>query len=158
MRRSMSVIALLCSWALWPSAAAYAQIAGIPVSCRDFRGVPVALVPDPTLPDVGAARIVNNQPVIFMNPAVLNVQAPAMQLFWYAHECGHHALGHMVNLNQMSEAQADCWAVRTGRSQGWFPPQAFQLLIATLGNSPGDFWGHLPGPARIRNMAACYSQ
>jgi hypothetical protein len=92
-----------------------------------------------------------------MNPNVLGVQAPVMQLFWYAHECAHHVLGHMLMMAPTNESNADCWAVRTGRDQGWFPPQAFQLLVATLSNSPGSVWGHLPGPARINNMWACYN-
>ncbi len=128
------------------------------MSCNDFQGHPVVLAAAPSLPDVGAARIVNNQPVIFMNPSVLGAYPPVMQLFWYAHECAHHALGHLVTMASTNEADADCWAVRTGRSQGWFPPQAFQLLVATLGNSPGSTWGHLPGPARVGHMWACYNQ
>jgi hypothetical protein len=47
--------------------------------------------------------------------------------------------------------------VTTGKRQGWFPPQAFQGLIQELGNSPGDWSGHLPGPARIQNMWNCYN-
>jgi hypothetical protein len=91
-----------------------------------------------------------------MNPLVLNQQPPVLQLFWYAHECAHHVLGHIVNPNLTNEASADCWAVKTGRQQGWFPPGAFQLLAQVLQNSPGSIWGHLPGPARIQNMMACY--
>jgi hypothetical protein len=136
--------------------AAEAQIAGYPVSCVDFQGRPVALSAAPQLPDVGAARIFNGQPVILMNPLVLNQQPPVLQLFWYAHECAHHVLGHIVNPNLTNEASADCWAVKTGRQQGWFPPGAFQLLAQVLQNSPGSIWGHLPGPARIQNMMACY--
>jgi hypothetical protein len=157
--RASSVMAVLsCVSVLGSGAVAQAQIAGVPVSCYDFQSRPVALVPAPNLPDVGAARIVNNQPVIFMNPAVLGPQAPVMQLFWYAHECAHHVLGHLAMIARTNEANADCWAVKTGRSQGWFPPQAFQLLVLTLGNSPGSVWGHLPGPARIQNMWNCYNQ
>ena len=96
-------------------------------------------------------------PVIYMNPGVLQQQPVEMQLFWYAHECAHHALGHLAYPNLMNEAAADCWAVRVGRSQGWFPPYAFQYLVQVLGNSPGSLWGHLPGPARIQNMAQCYN-
>lgn len=155
--RSLGVT-LFCIAVLAAVPAAEAQIGGVPVSCADFRGIPVALVPAPGLADVGAARIVNGQPVIFLNPQILGAQAREMQLFWYAHECAHHVRGHLVNLVMTNEADADCWAVKTGRNQGWFPPQAFQLLVQTLGNSPGSMWGHLPGPARIRNMWSCYNQ
>jgi len=152
------LFALACLAVLATGSAAEAQIAGVPVSCVDFRGFPVALVPAPQLPDVGAARIVNGQPVILINPRVLSAQAPVMQLFWYAHECAHHVRGHLANIAISNEADADCWAVKTGRNQGWFPPQAFQLLVEVLGNSPGSLWGHLPGPQRIQNMWGCYNQ
>jgi hypothetical protein len=151
-------VTLFCVTVLGVVPFAEAQIAGVPVSCFDFRGLPVALVPAPGLQDVGMARIVNNQPVIFLNPQVLGAQPREMQLFWYAHECAHHVRGHLANLAITNEADADCWAVKTGRNQGWFPPQAFQFLVQTLGSSPGSVWGHLPGPARIGNMWSCYSQ
>jgi len=153
-----SVPLMCCLWTLTHVASADAQVAGVPVSCVDFAGRSVALVADPTLPDVGAARIVYGQPVILMNPVVLNRQTRELQLFWYAHECAHHALGHMVNPGPTNEAMADCWAVRTGRQQRWFPPASFQALAQVLQNSPGSIWGHLPGPARLRNMWSCYSQ
>ena len=153
-----SITAFLFAVALLAHApTAIAQIAGVPVSCADFRGVAVALSDAPGLPDVGAARVVNGQPVIFLNSRVLSQQPPEMQLFWYAHECAHHALGHLASVHPFNEAAADCWAVRTGRQQGWFPPYAFQGLIAVLGRSPGSVWGHLPGPQRIANMQSCYT-
>ena len=139
------------------SASAQTMIGGMPVSCNDFRGFPVYVVANPMLNDVGMATLgPNGQPIMVLNPGVLQSQPPVLQLFWYAHECAHHVLGHIVNRSQLNEAQADCWAVRTGRQQGWFPPQAFQLLIQVLGNSPGSPWGHLPGPAQIQNMLSCY--
>ncbi|MBM3526572.1 MAG: hypothetical protein FJX62_00635 [Alphaproteobacteria bacterium] len=133
------------------------MVGGMPVYCNDFRGIPVVLVPNAGLNDVGMATLgPGGQPVMILNPMVMNSLPPVMQLFWYGHECAHHVLGHIARRSPTNEAEADCWSVRTGRQQGWFPPQAFQLLITTLGNSPGSPWGHLPGPARIRNMMNCY--
>ena len=150
---------LVCLWMLTSVAGAAAQtVGGVPVSCVDFAGRPVALIADPTLPDVGAARIFNGQPVIVMNPQVLNRQPQVLQLFWYAHECAHHVLGHVVHMSPMNESMADCWAVKTGRQHQWFPPAGFEALAQVIGNSPGSIWGHLPGPARLENMRACYSQ
>lgn len=159
MTGSRSVILLATIGLCFAVSSAQAQhvIAGVPVYCADFRGIPVTLFPDATLPDVGRATLgPNGEPVMILNPAVMNRLPPTMQLFWYAHECAHHVLGHMANPGPANESMADCWAVRTGRDQGWFPPQAFEQLVYTLGNSPGSVWGHLPGPARIQNMASCY--
>jgi hypothetical protein len=139
------------------TARAQHMIGGMPVYCNDFRGIPVTLIANPALNDVGMATLgPAGQPVMILNPTVVGAMPPAMQLFWYGHECAHHALGHIARRGITNEAEADCWAVRTGRQQGWFPPQAFQYLIAYLGNSPGSAWGHLPGPARVQNMMACY--
>jgi hypothetical protein len=130
----------------------------MPVTCHDFRGLPVTVIPNHTLSDVGAATLgPQGQPVMMLNPMVISSLPPIMQLFWYAHECAHHALGHIANRNIFNEAAADCWAVRTGKSQGWFPPQAFQQLIIMLGQSRGSPWGHLPGPQRIQSMLICYT-
>ena len=54
------------------------------------------------------------------------------------------------------EVAADCWAIRTGRNQGWFPPQAFQALMQMFQNNPGDM-AHPNGPVRVQNMWYCYN-
>jgi hypothetical protein len=87
-------------------------IGGMPVSCIDASGVPVVVVSNHLLGDVGVATHELGAPVIHMNPHVLLQMPGALQLFWYGHECAHHVLG-------ASEAAADCWSVRTGRDQGW---------------------------------------
>jgi hypothetical protein len=72
-----------------------------------------------------------------------------LKLYWVAHECGHYQVGN-------SEVAADCWAIRTGRNQGWFPPQAFQALMQMFQNNPGDM-AHPSGPVRVQNMWYCYN-
>ena len=112
---------------------------GVPAACG---GVAFAL--DPNLPDVGMAR----PGVIILNPNVLAGMSSSMKLFWIAHECGHHAVG-------ANEAAADCWAIRLGRNQGWFPPWAFEEMIYQFRFNPGDFT-HAPGPQRVQQMMTCY--
>lgn len=139
-------------------ASAQHMIAGQPVFCNDFRGIPVQLIFDPTLNDVGMATLdAHGRPIMVLNPTVMQHLPQAVQLFWYGHECAHHVLGHVVRRDLSNEVEADCWSVRTGRMQGWFPPQAFQGLIQTLGASHGTPWGHLPGPTRIAAMMQCYT-
>jgi len=125
--------------------------------CVDFRGVPVASILDVTVPDVAVARWApNSAPVILYNPNVLARLAPQTRLFFYAHECAHHALAHGVrNIPFLQEQEADCWAIRTlvGRRilDGGDDVDAVQR---DLSFSPGD-WTHVPGPRRAFNLRAC---
>lgn len=114
---------------------------GIPVACG-----PVVFVLDPNLQDVGMAR----PGYIFLNPFYFQPMSTSAKLFWIGHECGHHVVG-------VNESAADCWAVRLGRDQGWFPPQTFYEMIHQMQNNPGDFF-HPPGPDRVRHMMTCYMQ
>ena len=49
--------------------------------------------------------------MIHLNPELWRLPRP-LQLFWYAHECAHQLYG-------TSEDHADCWAIRSGRDEGW---------------------------------------
>jgi hypothetical protein len=154
-------ISILFIWLLvFYSNASDAQtfIAGQPVFCQDINGIPVKTVPAPQLNDVGKATIYGGFPVIFLNPNVLRGLPPAIQLFWYAHECGHHVLGHPLSQFQITaERNADCWAIRIGRDQGWFTQYDLVNMKQYFINNPGSLWGHLPGPQRLRNFANCFN-
>lgn len=113
-------------------------IGGVPVSCG---GNVTIVAPVNDIAKAMPGRIVLN-PAFFQLP-------PVVQLFIYAHECGHHVVG-------LNEAAADCWAIKTGRNQGWLPPQGANLVGAFFINTPGD-WTHAPGPYRVQQMAACYN-
>ena len=134
-------------------------IAGVPVNCVDAYGAPVVTISAPYLGDVGMARIESNGVrVIYLNPFILNNLPPSVQLFVYAHECAHHALGHTYGFNQFSrEIEADCWAIRTGRDHDWITPNALTMLSYYYIGNPGSFWGHLPGPQRVQNFFNCYN-
>jgi len=116
-------------------------IDGFPMQCGSL---PVLL--DRTLPDMG----MNTGSMIVLNPVAMAGLPTTLKLYIFGHECGHMFAG-------LDEAGADCWAVRTGRNQGWFPPQAFQDLIILLQNNPGSM-RHPPGPVRVKNMWFCYNQ
>lgn len=89
-----------------------------------------------------------NPPMIIIDSTFLASAPLPVQLFTYAHECGHHMVG-------MNENAADCWAARIGRRQGWFTPQTMQFLTQAFQWNPGD-WTHAPGPARLQNIWACF--
>ncbi|MBQ0960570.1 hypothetical protein KAK06_16570 [Ideonella sp. 4Y11] len=112
---------------------------GVPVSCGGMPTVVTAGIPDMAM---------NDGQAILLNPMSMGGLPTVLKLFVYAHECGHSMVGP-------NEVAADCWAIRTGRNQGWFPPQAFQLLMTFFQGNPGSF-RHPPGPDRVRNMMICY--
>lgn len=121
----------------------------IPAGQGNIDGIPVTCGPYGVLLSVNAPGVAFfNGQMILINPLIFNTQPTFLKLFIYAHECGHSVVGS-------NEDWADCWATKVGRNQGWFPPQAFQLLIQQLQRAPGD-WTHKPGPARLQNIAACY--
>ena len=128
-------------------------IAGVPVYCTSYgTGQPVAFVPNPALNDIGRARP-GMPPTIELNPLLL-AQLPAkLQLFWYGHECGHHALGP-----SNSETNADCWSIRIGKQQGLFSRQDVLGFAPFFANNLGSPWGHLPGPVRAQAFVQCFDQ
>ena len=116
-------------------------IDGTPIICG-----PLTFVIVPGLSDVA---INNGQGQILVNPQIMGGLPKVLKLYWMAHECGHYFVGS-------NEVAADCWAIKTGRNQGWFPPQAFQLLYQMFQNNPGDM-AHPSGPQRVANMQQCYN-
>jgi hypothetical protein len=114
-------------------------IDGIPVFCGNLPTVVTPNIPDGAM---------NNGQAILLNPMVLGRLPTVLKLYVYAHECGHAVVG-------ADEVGADCWAIRTGRDQGWFPPEAFGLLIEFFRNNPGSL-RHPPGLVRVNNMMQCY--
>lgn len=117
------------------------SVDGIPVVCGNDT-----FILNPALPDVG---INHGNGFISLNPVSLSQLPTVLKLYWVAHECGHSFVG-------ANEAAADCWAVRTGKAQGWFPPQAFQSLMAMFQNNPGSVV-HPAGPIRVQLMWQCYN-
>src|SRR5712691_6320860 len=84
--------------------------------CKDINGVPVASVSRPYLGDMAKAGIdpMSGVPVILYDPTVLPWVSRQTRLFVYAHECGHHALGHALGGTHpmLREQAADCWGIR----------------------------------------------
>ncbi len=117
------------------------SIDGFPIVCGGNT-----FVLNPSLQDVGMNH---GNGFISLNPVVLSQLPTVLKLYWIGHECGHSFVGP-------SEVAADCWAVRVGKAQGWFPPQAFNGLIAMFQNNPGDM-AHPAGPVRVQQMWQCYN-
>ena len=110
-------------------------------------------IQDYSLNNVGIATRLQGRPVIVVNPNVLGRFSPLVQQWWFAHECGHHAL----HPSQNSEVAADCFASRALRDLGFIrSPADLQQVMFELSGLPGNvFSGHLPGPDRARVVMNC---
>jgi hypothetical protein len=117
------------------------SVDGIPIVCGNNT-----FILNPALPDVGMNH---GNGFISLNPTTLSQLPTVLKLYWVGHECGHSFVGP-------NEVAADCWAVKTGKAQNWFPPQAFAGLMAMFQNNPGDM-AHPAGPVRVQMMWQCYN-
>ncbi len=126
--------------------------------CVDAYGRPVFSSNYDALQDVAAANLApNGSPIILYNRNVLMWMAPETRLFWYGHECGHHALGHLLGSGHplSREQEADCFGIVTLVKEGLIDIDDVPKVQADLARlGPGD-WTHLPGPQRAINLAAC---
>lgn len=140
------MLSVVASLSLFHPQSASAQI--VPPGALTLGGFPVTCGSVPTsfelIGDIAQAR----PGWIILHPNILNLPT-VVQVFIYAHECGHHNVG-------ANDAAADCWAIRVGRNQGWFAAADINWLVAYFGHSTGDF-SHAPGPARIGQMVRCFS-
>lgn len=115
------------------------SIDGIPAGCGN---VPIIL--DTSISDVG----MSGHGLIYLNPTYFEGLQTGLRLWWLAHECAHHFVGP-------NELAADCWSIRKGRDEGWFPPEMFKSMERMFAHNRGDS-EHPPGPDRVDHMQSCY--
>jgi len=133
------------------------EVSGATVTCYDFRNRYVRFVDVPDLGDAGRAEFVyGNGPVIMIDPELMGALPPALQVFFKLHECGHHALGHLVAPNSRSEREADCWAIARGHTLAVFDRAMIESWRPSFAQSRGDLNGHLPGAQRVDFLLSCY--
>lgn len=132
------------------------KVAGLPMACTDFRGRPVVSLKVSDLGDVGRAWVVNTVPYILVDPELMRTLPKPLQVFFYLHECAHHVLGHWYNPTRSSENDADCWAIKQGRTRALLHRQDVVDFGPWLAKSGGSAFGHLPGPLRFKKMLACF--
>ena len=124
--------------------------------CRDIRGFPVASLESPINNVAVAGLAPSGAPVIWYNPNILSYFQPITRVFWYYHECAHHALGHSFrNIPTLREKQADCWAIHTMSRRGLLRGRALAIIQSDLSRLSGDGWIYLPGPQRAMSLIAC---
>jgi hypothetical protein len=137
-------------------------IAGTLVSCRDASGTPVVTEVIGTLPDMAMSRILPNRvPAIDINPSAFGAANSLLQLFAYAHECGHHSSGDVIaltyyrHLNPEREKTADRIGIRTLRDK-WKMSRADAEVIASSFQGNPAYPGYLPGPLRAQWILECF--
>ena len=123
---------------------------------KAYRGRSVLALQVSDLGDVGRAWVINTVPYILLDPELLRTLPRPLQIFFYAHECAHHRLGHWYSPTGTSEKEADCWAIEYGRDHGIFRRQTVVDFEPWLAKSRGSAFGHLPGRERVRHLLACF--
>jgi hypothetical protein len=133
-------------------------------SCMDSEGTPVEIIEDSGLEELGHASFrmdENYYPNIVFNPEAFSQMDIRIRMFWFAHECGHHSLGHVRQLafNNITvsnlESDTDCKAVHILIEDYNFSIQDILHISSTLIYSSGLVRGHLPGPTRASLLLSC---
>jgi hypothetical protein len=114
---------------------------GVGFTCGRFPTVMNA-----ALDDYGAAYF----GFVLLNPARFPQLPPTLKRYAYAHECGHQYVGY-------DEGEADCYAVRRGRAEGWLDAAAMDEICGFIGRSKGD-GVHALGTRRCQMMRRCLAR
>ncbi len=85
---------------------------------------------------------------IIVNPIYMREEPKIVQLYIYAHECGHQFRG-------FDEDTADAFAIRRGVRQGWLKRRGMKQICTFISRVPGDA-EHPAGPVRCRRMMHVY--
>lgn len=87
---------------------------------------------------------------IILNPQRFEQMPLTLKRYAYAHECGHQYVG-------FDEGEADCYAVRRGRAEGWLDTKAMDEICAFISRSKGS-GVHALGTRRCAMMRQCLAR
>ena len=102
------------------------------------------------------------EPLIVINMPVVGRMPQLLQLFAYAHECGHHSSGDVMagiiyhEIDPDREKTADRIGIRLLRDQFHISQQNADLIASFFQKNP-PFPGYLPGPQRAQWIRNCYT-
>jgi hypothetical protein len=99
-----------------------------------------------SLDDYGAAYF----GFILLNPVRFESLPLILKRYAYAHECGHQYVGY-------DEGEADCFAIRRGRAEGWLGEPGLDAICNFIGLSRGD-GVHALGLRRCEMMRRCFAR
>lgn len=133
--------------------------------CRDVNGYEVNFLANQNINDIAVACLFNGNPVVFYKTDIFFSFkiSDATRLFFYAHECMHHSLGHVLitTADPISrlpifqlymEKKADSAAIKTLWDMRLIDSASLQQITIELSKlAPGDF-NHLPGPERAFDL------
>jgi hypothetical protein len=139
-----------------PTAAEYLAKTGpgasfIPAGGLRFDGERFACGRFPTilnakLDDYGAAYF----GFVLLNPERFETLPLILKRYAYAHECGHQYVGY-------DEGEADCFAIRRGKAEGWLDAKGMDAICDFIGRSKGDAV-HALGLRRCEMMRRCFAR
>jgi hypothetical protein len=113
---------------------------GVAFNCARFPAIF-----DPTLKDFGAAYF----GFILLGEERFKQLPLTLKRYAYAHECGHQYVG-------FNEDNADCYAIRRGRKDGWLDDAAMDQICNFISHSKGDAV-HALGMHRCEAMRKCFA-
>jgi hypothetical protein len=139
------------------AASAEAQPVPLTITCNDANGRAVTAVQVSNGTIAKAVIDSDARAVVQYDPRKVDGVLPQDQLFVYAHECGHHALGHdpRASFSAAQEQEADCYGIRALVSRVGLTPSDVAILqtdMTGLGNSMAR---RLPWRPRTYDLEGC---
>ncbi len=127
------------------------------ITCNDVSGRPVTPVQVMNGTIAKATTDQNGRRVIEYDPRPLDGISSQEQLFVYAHECGHHALGHdsRAPLDISQEQDADCYGIRSLISRVGVTDYDVGILEANMRDLSTANARHFPWRPRAYNLQDC---
>lgn len=126
--------------------------------CLDAKGLPVAWKEQPSITDLAQATFdKHKRPIVEWNPGRFKFMRPVSKLFFFAHECAHHALGHLYIGVQGAEKeqQADCWAMHRLKNDGKLEGDDLSSIEQDLVKVARSDAHHSAGLMRASNLKWC---
>jgi hypothetical protein len=150
-RTILAVAALVCLC----TARSTAQT--LTISCADAMGRPVRSVQRTNSVIAKAGLDESGRPIIDVDSRSIEGVTAQEQLFVYAHECGHHALGHDVNqpYTPMQEQAADCQAIQVLMRRAGLTSNDVVILQTYLRDLSAGGARRLPWHMRPYDLEGC---
>jgi len=127
-------------------------------NCVDSKGVAVRWEESSKINDVAQATLdKKKRPLVEYNPAKMRFIREVTRNFFYAHECGHHTLGHLYGGVQGvdKEQQADCWAVHRLKQIELLQEGDLESIQQDLSTIARSDVNHSAGARRAGNLKWC---
>lgn len=127
--------------------------------CVNSNGNPVRVVEVKELKTMSRAALdsADNSPVVLKNSKILSWIKEETRLYFFAHECAHHALGHTISErhNMDLEIEADCWAATKLVQEKILDAEQIRLVQREINAFGVIEWRIAPGPFRQIEIMEC---